>query len=130
MQIACMLVASFGDAATAARFSTALQWISVLRLVRLPKAFSIVKASYLPPKIKLSVTMMFRWHICSAAKNQKTLPVCLKDRCSVISTRVHAETWPYIWQSCFGRSTQLFSLSMVCCRPCLWRARAAIWEAS
>ncbi|CAL5221214.1 g3363 [Coccomyxa viridis] len=46
LQVACMLVQNSGHAATAAQFNTALQWLSVLRLVRLPKAFSIVKAMF------------------------------------------------------------------------------------
>ena len=48
VQIACMLVRISGNSAAAAHFNAALQWLSVLRLVRLPKGFSIVKASYLP----------------------------------------------------------------------------------
>ena len=47
-QVACLLVGSFGAPVVAARLCTAEQWLSVLRLVRLPRAFSIVKASLLP----------------------------------------------------------------------------------
>ena len=47
-QVACLLVGSFGAPVVAARLCTAQQWLSVLRLVRLPRAFSIVKASLLP----------------------------------------------------------------------------------
>ena len=46
-QVAGLLVGSFGAPAVAARLCTAVQWLSVLRLVRLPRAFSIVKASLL-----------------------------------------------------------------------------------
>ena len=47
-QVAGLLVGSFGAPVVAARLCTAVQWLSVLRLVRLPRAFSIVKASLLP----------------------------------------------------------------------------------
>ena len=42
-----MLVGSFGQPEAAAHFNTAVRWLSVLRLVRLPRAFSIVKATWL-----------------------------------------------------------------------------------
>ena len=47
-QVAGLLVGSFGAPVVAARLCTAVQWLSMLRLVRLPRAFSIVKASLLP----------------------------------------------------------------------------------
>ena len=83
MQIACMLVASFGDAATAARFNTALQWLSVLRLVRLPKAFSIVKASHLPRQLPhqsgLSLATTLPEHLLGSSEAEPLLSaqVCM-----------------------------------------------------
>jgi hypothetical protein len=46
-QVICMVAGSFGDSYATAGLSVTLQWLSVLRLVRLPRAFSIVKARLL-----------------------------------------------------------------------------------
>ena len=67
-QVACLLVGSFGGPVAAARLCTAEQWLSVLRLVRLPRAFSIVKASLLPHTMCLHARGpargQARWHGC------------------------------------------------------------------
>ena len=46
-QVICLVVGSFGDSSATAGLSVTVQWLSVLRLVRLPRAFSIVKARLL-----------------------------------------------------------------------------------
>lgn len=46
-QVVCLVAGSFGDSSATAGLSVTVQWLSVLRLVRLPRAFSIVKARLL-----------------------------------------------------------------------------------
>ena len=46
-QVVCMVAGSFGDSSATAGLSVTVQWLSALRLVRLPRAFSIVKACLL-----------------------------------------------------------------------------------
>ena len=47
LQVICMVAGSFGDSSATAALSATVQWLCVLRLVRLPRAFSIVKARLL-----------------------------------------------------------------------------------
>ncbi len=47
LQVVCLVAESYCHSSAPAGLSTTVQWLSVLRLVRLPRAFSIVKASLL-----------------------------------------------------------------------------------
>ena len=81
-QVACLLVGSFGGPVAAARLCTAEQWLSVLRLVRLPRAFSIVKASLLPHSPRLDACGPARgrarlaW-MCSTTYSKRLQTDCL-----------------------------------------------------
>lgn len=139
-QVAGLLVGSFGAPVVAARLCTAVHWLSVLRLVRLPRAFSIVKASLLPHSscffacapaservslLRMCLTVQSRsfWTDCPNLCQNSAGCLC-ETRPSPAPGRIIAGAWHALHDSTDKRAK-----SMSWCRRCLWSHLEGTWGA-